>query len=80
VITRHCAAERLARHRHAEAYVAVVLAGAYLEAGDGGRVYAHAGTLGREADRRGGAAARPQGIAKSAPFAVVHLSFSPVID
>jgi AraC-like DNA-binding protein len=44
VITRHRSADRLARHRHAEAYVAVVLSGSYLEAGDGGRVRASAGT------------------------------------
>jgi AraC-like DNA-binding protein len=31
------------RHRHAEGYVAVVLAGGYLEAGDCGRVYVQAG-------------------------------------
>jgi AraC-like DNA-binding protein len=45
VITRHPATDRLARHRHAEPYVAVVLAGSYLEAGDGGRVRAAAGTV-----------------------------------
>jgi AraC-like DNA-binding protein len=45
MITRHSPADRLARHRHAEPYVAVVLAGAYLEAGDDGRVRATAGTV-----------------------------------
>ncbi len=45
MITRHAATDRLARHRHAEPYVAVVLAGSYLEAGDGGRVRAAAGTV-----------------------------------
>lgn len=45
MITRHRAADRLARHRHAEAYVAVVLEGTYLEAGDGGRVRAGPGTV-----------------------------------
>lgn len=45
MITRHRPADRLARHRHAEAYVAVVLAGSYLEAGDDGRVRATAGTV-----------------------------------
>ena len=45
MITRHRAGERLARHRHAEPYVAVVLEGSYLEAGDGGRVRAGPGTV-----------------------------------
>jgi AraC-like DNA-binding protein len=45
VITRHQATDRLARHRHADAYVAVVLAGSYVEAGDSGRVRAVAGTV-----------------------------------
>lgn len=45
MITRHHATDRLARHRHAEAYVAVVLAGSYLEAGDTGRVRATVGTV-----------------------------------
>ena len=45
MITRHGAADRLARHRHAGAYVAVVLAGSYVEAGDDGRVRARAGTV-----------------------------------
>lgn len=35
----------MGRHRHNEAYVAVVLAGSYLEAGDGGRFRAEAGTV-----------------------------------
>lgn len=45
MITRHHAGDRLARHRHAEPYVALVLAGSYLEAGDGGRLRARAGTV-----------------------------------
>lgn len=45
MITRHRAADRLARHRHAEAYVAVVLEGGYLEAGESGRVRASPGTV-----------------------------------
>ena len=45
MITRHGAADRLARHRHAGAYVAVVLAGSYVEAGASGRVRARAGTV-----------------------------------
>jgi AraC-like DNA-binding protein len=45
IISRHSAADRLGRHRHREAYVAVVLAGSYLEAGDGGRIRAEAGTV-----------------------------------
>jgi AraC-like DNA-binding protein len=44
-ISRHCATERLCRHRHAEGYVAVVLGGSYVEAGDSGRFYASAGTV-----------------------------------
>ena len=35
----------MGRHRHGEAYVAVVLAGSYLEAGDGGRFRAEPGTV-----------------------------------
>ncbi|WP_423606945.1 helix-turn-helix domain-containing protein [Sphingomonas sp. MS122] len=42
-IGRHGAGERLARHRHAEGYVAVVLDGGYLEAGERGRIRAQAG-------------------------------------
>lgn len=42
-IGRHGAGERLARHRHAEGYVAVVLDGGYLEAGESGRIRAQAG-------------------------------------
>lgn len=36
-------AAALPRHRHGEGYLAVVLAGGYLEAGDGGRIRARAG-------------------------------------
>lgn len=42
-ITRHGAFEQMARHRHSEAYVALVLAGGYVEAGDRGRVRVEAG-------------------------------------
>lgn len=42
-IGRHAAGERLARHRHAEGYVAVVLDGGYVEAGEGGRIRTEAG-------------------------------------
>lgn len=45
MITRHRPADSMARHRHAKAYVAVVLAGGYIEAGDGGRVRAQPGTV-----------------------------------
>ena len=44
-IGRHAAGEALARHRHAEPYVAVVLSGGYVEAGDQGRIDADAGTV-----------------------------------
>ena len=36
-ISRHAGRDRLARHRHRDGYVAVVLAGGYVEAGEGGR-------------------------------------------
>lgn len=42
-IGRHGAGERLARHRHDAGYVAVVLDGGYLEAGESGRIRAQAG-------------------------------------
>lgn len=42
-ITRHAGGERLARHRHRHGYVAVVLDGGYVEAGDGGRFRVEAG-------------------------------------
>lgn len=41
--TRHAPGEALARHRHDSGYVAVVLDGGYLEAGEGGRIRAEAG-------------------------------------
>lgn len=41
----HAAGERLPRHRHAEGYIAVVLAGGYIEAGDDGRLAAAPGTV-----------------------------------
>jgi AraC-like DNA-binding protein len=37
-ITLHRAFERMARHRHSQGYVALVLAGSYVEAGDRGRM------------------------------------------
>jgi AraC-like DNA-binding protein len=42
-ITHHRAFDRMARHRHAEGYIALVLAGGYVEAGDRGRVRVEAG-------------------------------------
>ena len=44
-ITRHGAADQLKRHRHAEPYVALVLAGSYVEAGDGARIRSKPGTV-----------------------------------
>jgi AraC-like DNA-binding protein len=41
----HAAGEHLPRHRHAEGYIAVVLAGGFEEAGDDGRFTARAGTV-----------------------------------
>lgn len=45
MITRHARGADLARHRHADPYVAVVLAGGYIEAGDGGRWRTRAGSV-----------------------------------
>lgn len=45
MITRHARGAHLPRHRHAEPYFAVVLAGGYVEAGDGGRWRAGPGTV-----------------------------------
>ena len=45
MISRHARGEHLPRHRHAQGYVAVVLAGGYVEAGDGGRWSARPGTV-----------------------------------
>ena len=42
-ISLHRAFERMPRHRHAEGYVALVLAGGYVEAGDRGRLRVEAG-------------------------------------
>lgn len=42
-IGRHAPGDLLPRHRHAEGYVALVLDGGYLEAGESGRVRAEAG-------------------------------------
>ncbi len=61
--TRHEPGERLPRHRHCEGYVALVLAGTYVEAGDGARIAAAPGMVivhhGHDAHRdefgRGGA-------------------------
>lgn len=44
-LTRHGSRERLARHRHAEGYVALVLAGSYVEAGAGARIAAGPGDV-----------------------------------
>lgn len=44
-LTRHAPGERLARHRHAEGYIALVLAGSYVEAGDGPRIAAQPGDV-----------------------------------
>jgi hypothetical protein len=43
VLSRHAAFERMPRHRHPEGYVALVLAGGYIEAGDRGRLRVEAG-------------------------------------
>lgn len=43
VISVHGAFERMPRHRHDQGYVALVLAGGYLEAGDRGRFQVEAG-------------------------------------
>lgn len=42
-ISHHGAFVRMARHRHDQAYVALVLAGGYIEAGDRGRLRVEAG-------------------------------------
>ncbi|WP_431262424.1 helix-turn-helix domain-containing protein [Roseateles chitinivorans] len=42
-ISLHRAFERMARHRHRDGYVALVLAGGYVEAGDRGRLRVEAG-------------------------------------
>lgn len=44
-LTRHAAGDRLPRHRHAEGYIALVLAGGYEEAGDDGRVAVREGSV-----------------------------------
>jgi AraC-like DNA-binding protein len=43
--TRHSASERMPRHRHIDGYAALVLAGGYVEAGDGGRIRVQAGQV-----------------------------------
>ena len=45
LFSRHGAGERLERHRHVDAYIAVTISGSYFEAGDDGRVRARAGTV-----------------------------------
>ena len=45
LLTRHGAGERLERHRHADAYIAITISGSYFEAGDDGRVRASPGTV-----------------------------------
>ena len=42
-VSHHGAFEQMARHRHAEGYVALVLTGGYVEAGDRGRIRVGAG-------------------------------------
>lgn len=42
-MSHHGAFERMARHRHRQGYVALVLAGGYIEAGDRGRLRVQAG-------------------------------------
>lgn len=42
-ISSHSARDRMPRHRHAEGYAALVLAGGYIEAGDRGRIEVQAG-------------------------------------
>lgn len=44
-ISNHSASERMPRHRHADAYAAVVLAGGYIEAGDHGRIHVQPGNV-----------------------------------
>ncbi len=44
-LQRHDGGDRLPRHRHRCGYIAVVLAGDYVEAGDGGRLRASAGSV-----------------------------------
>lgn len=45
ILSRHSASERMPRHRHVEGYVALVLAGGYVEAGDRGRIRVQAGQV-----------------------------------
>jgi AraC-like DNA-binding protein len=44
-ISTHRASDRMPRHRHTEGYVALVLAGGYVEAGDHGRVRVQPGQV-----------------------------------
>jgi AraC-like DNA-binding protein len=44
-IHHYNAGERMIRHRHADGYVALILAGGYVEAGDAGRIRAEAGQV-----------------------------------
>jgi AraC-like DNA-binding protein len=52
-ITLHHAFERMPRHRHGEGYVALVLAGGYVEAGDRGRLRVEAGQAAPAGDALG---------------------------
>ena len=45
LFSRHGAGERLERHRHADAYIAITISGSYFEAGDEGRIRAGPGTV-----------------------------------
>lgn len=45
LLTRHTGRDRLARHRHARPYAALVLEGGYVEAGDSGRFEVEAGQV-----------------------------------
>lgn len=44
-LTRHSPGERLARHRHRQGYIALVLEGGFVEAGDGARIGARPGDV-----------------------------------
>lgn len=45
LLTRHSGRDRLARHRHSQAYAALVLQGGYVEAGDCGRFEVETGQV-----------------------------------
>ena len=44
-ISHHAPCERMSRHRHVEAYAALILAGEYVEAGDSGRMQMQPGQV-----------------------------------